>query len=146
MTEWDTYAYRWRNMDTPVEVQKRIIALGAGIWVHRYAVVQDGRVKDLFVEREDADRFMETITRNWEAKDCCRRTAEAMAGSGTKSQATKSCLLAGRNFWTGFFAAQNGSHELNVSGQPRTTCTRTRCVASTATHGSSKNGIVARLN
>ena len=69
MPEWDTYAYRWWNMDTTVEVQKRIIALGAGIWVHRYAVVQDGRVKDLFIEREDADRFMETITRNWEAKD-----------------------------------------------------------------------------
>ena len=56
-------------MNTTVEVQKRTIALGAGIWVRRYAVVQDGRVKDLFVEREDADRFMETITRNWEEKE-----------------------------------------------------------------------------
>ena len=56
-------------MNTTVEVQKRTIALGAGNWVRRYAVVQDGRVKEMFVEQEDADRFMETITRNWEAKD-----------------------------------------------------------------------------
>ena len=56
-------------MNTTVEVQKRTIALGAGIWVRRYAVVQDGRVKEMFVEREDADRFMETIRRNWEEKE-----------------------------------------------------------------------------
>ena len=55
-------------MNTTVEVQKHTIALGAGIWVHRYAVIQDGRLKDLFVEREDADRLMESITRNWEAQ------------------------------------------------------------------------------
>ena len=52
-----------------VNVQKRIIAMGAGHWLQRYAVVQDGRVKELFVNREDAERMMTLIKQNWAEKE-----------------------------------------------------------------------------
>ena len=52
-----------------VEVQKRTIALGAGLWIRRYAVVQDGRVKELFENREDAERLMNLIEHNWAEKE-----------------------------------------------------------------------------
>ncbi len=52
-----------------VEVQKRTIAMGAGHWLNRYAVVQDGRVKELFIDREDAERLMTLIHQNWAEKE-----------------------------------------------------------------------------
>jgi peroxiredoxin len=52
-----------------VEVQERTIAMGAGHWLRRYAVVQDGRVKELFVDREDAERLMTLICQNWAEKE-----------------------------------------------------------------------------
>jgi peroxiredoxin len=52
-----------------IEVQKRTIAMGAGHWLRRYAVVQDGRVKELFVDREDAERLMTSIYQNWAEKE-----------------------------------------------------------------------------
>jgi len=52
-----------------VEVQKRTIAMGAGHWIRRYAVVQDGRVKELFVNQEDAERMMALIKQNWAEKE-----------------------------------------------------------------------------
>ena len=52
-----------------IEVQKRTIAMGAGHWLRRYAVLQDGRVKELFVNREDAERLMTLIHQNWAEKE-----------------------------------------------------------------------------
>ena len=52
-----------------VNVQKRIIAMGAGHWLQRYAVVQDGRIKELFVNREDAQHLMNMIIDNWTEKE-----------------------------------------------------------------------------
>ena len=52
-----------------IEVQKRHIAMGAGHWLRRYAVLQDGRVKELFVNREDAERLMTSIHQNWAEKE-----------------------------------------------------------------------------
>ena len=52
-----------------IEVQKRTIAMGAGHWLRRYAVVQDGRVKELFVDRKDAERLMTLICQNWAEKE-----------------------------------------------------------------------------
>jgi len=52
-----------------VNVQKRIIAMGAGHWLQRYAVVQDGRIKELFVDREDAEHLMNMIIDNWTEKE-----------------------------------------------------------------------------
>ena len=52
-----------------LEIQKRTIALGAGHWLHRYAVIQDGRVKQLFADREDAERMMNLIKENWAEKE-----------------------------------------------------------------------------
>ena len=52
-----------------VTVQKRIIAMGAGHWLKRYVVVQDGRIKELFVNREDAEHLMNMIIVNWAEKE-----------------------------------------------------------------------------
>ena len=52
-----------------VTVQKRIIAMGAGHWLKRYVVVQDGRIKELFVNREDAEHLMDMIIQNWAEKE-----------------------------------------------------------------------------
>lgn len=52
-----------------LEIQKRTIAMGAGHWLRRYAVIQDGRVKELFADREDAERMMSLIKQNWAEKE-----------------------------------------------------------------------------
>ena len=52
-----------------VTVQKRIIAMGAGHWLKRYVVVLDGRIKELFVNREDAEHLMNMIIENWAEKE-----------------------------------------------------------------------------
>ena len=52
-----------------VEIQKRTIAMGAGHWLRRYAVMQDGRVKELFADREDAERMMTLMKQNWAEKE-----------------------------------------------------------------------------
>jgi len=52
-----------------VTVQKRIIAIGAGHWLKRYVVVQDGRIKELFINREDAEHLMNMIIENWAEKE-----------------------------------------------------------------------------
>lgn len=52
-----------------LEIQKRTIAMGAGHWLHRYAVIQDGRIKELFADREDAERMMRHIEENWAEKE-----------------------------------------------------------------------------
>ena len=52
-----------------IEIQKRAIPLGAGLWTTRFAVVWDGRVKEFCVERADAERLVQTIRSNWEEKE-----------------------------------------------------------------------------
>ena len=52
-----------------VEVQERTIAMGAGHWLKRYAVVQNGRTNAFFVKREEAEHFMQHIIWSWEEQE-----------------------------------------------------------------------------
>ena len=52
-----------------VTVEKLIIAIGAGHWLKRYVVVQDGLIKELFINREDAEHLMNMIIENWAEKE-----------------------------------------------------------------------------
>ena len=52
-----------------LEIQKHTIAMGAGHWLRRYAVIPDGRIKELFADREDAERMMSLIEQNWAEKE-----------------------------------------------------------------------------
>ena len=56
-------------MRTDLEIQRRIINMGAGLATTRWVVVQDGRIRELF---EDYDRAVENVTvltRDWESQD-----------------------------------------------------------------------------
>ena len=52
-----------------VEVQERTIAMGAGHWLKRYAVIQNGHVKALFIQREEAKHLMQGIIWSWEEQE-----------------------------------------------------------------------------
>ncbi len=57
-------------MDAPeFTVEKLSVPLGAGLWVKRWVVLQDGTIRDWFTNPEQARVFVDTQTQNWVADD-----------------------------------------------------------------------------
>lgn len=50
-------------------VHKVSVAMGAGIWVKRWAVLQDGAVREWFVAPGDAEVFADAQRRDWGSHD-----------------------------------------------------------------------------
>lgn len=50
-------------------VHKVSVAMGAGIWVKRWAVLQDGAVREWFVAPGDAEVFADSQRRDWGSHD-----------------------------------------------------------------------------
>ena len=56
-------------MSTTLELQQRTIAMGAGHWIRRWAVIQDGAIREMFLEYTEAQRCLEILREDWESKD-----------------------------------------------------------------------------
>ena len=56
-------------MRTDLEIQRRIINMGAGLATTRWVVVQDGRIRELFEDYDRAVEYVTALTRDWESKD-----------------------------------------------------------------------------
>ena len=56
-------------MKTSVVIEKRTVPLGAGLYSRRWAVIQDGRMLELFANPQEASDLLSNIINNWESKD-----------------------------------------------------------------------------
>jgi len=56
-------------MRTTLELEQRTIAMGAGHWIKRWAVIQDGAIREMFLERIDAEQCLRGLRDDWESKD-----------------------------------------------------------------------------
>ncbi len=56
-------------MRTDLQIQRRIIPMGAGLSTTRWVVVQDGRIRELFQDYDRAVEYVSALTRDWESKD-----------------------------------------------------------------------------
>lgn len=56
-------------MKTDVKYERVVVRIGAGIALKRWAIFQDGGIKDWCDTEEDAIRRVEGIKRNWESQD-----------------------------------------------------------------------------
>ena len=56
-------------MRTDLEIQRRIIPMGAGLSTSRWVVVQDGRIRELFQDYDRAVEYVSALTRDWESQD-----------------------------------------------------------------------------
>ncbi len=50
-------------------IHKVSVAMGAGIWVKRWAVLQDGAVREWFTAPGDAEVFADAQRRDWGSQD-----------------------------------------------------------------------------
>ena len=57
------------SMRTDLQIQPRIISMGAGLTTTRWVVVQDGRIRELFQDYDRAVEYMTALTRDWESQD-----------------------------------------------------------------------------
>ena len=56
-------------MRTDLEIQRRIINMGAGLATTRWVVVQAGRIRELFQDYDRAVEYVTVLTRDWESQD-----------------------------------------------------------------------------
>ena len=56
-------------MRTDLEIQRRIINMGAGLATTRWVVVQDGMIRELFQDYDRAVEYVTVLTRDWESQD-----------------------------------------------------------------------------
>ena len=56
-------------MRTDLEIQRRIINMGAGLATTMWVVVQDGRIRELFQDYDRAVEYVTVLTRDWESQD-----------------------------------------------------------------------------
>ena len=56
-------------MRTTLELEQRTIAMGAGHWIKRWAIIQDGAIREMFLEYTEAQRCLEILREDWESKD-----------------------------------------------------------------------------
>ena len=56
-------------MRTDLQIQRRIISMGAGLSTTRWVVVQDGRIRELFEDYDRAVEYVTVLTRDWESQD-----------------------------------------------------------------------------
>lgn len=56
-------------MKTNLHSEKRTINCGAGHTIVRWAVVQDGGIREYHETREAAEQHIATLSRNWESQD-----------------------------------------------------------------------------
>lgn len=56
-------------MKTEVHYEPLAVRVGAGITLMRWAVFQDGGIRDWCQTEEDAARRVDCIVRNWESQD-----------------------------------------------------------------------------
>jgi hypothetical protein len=56
-------------MKTDLTVEKQSIPLGAGHYVKRWLLIQDGAIREMFSHQEDAERTLNALREDWESKD-----------------------------------------------------------------------------
>ena len=56
-------------MKTDLTIEKHTIPMGAGHYVKRWLLIQDGAIREIFFHRVDAERTLNALREDWESKD-----------------------------------------------------------------------------
>jgi hypothetical protein len=56
-------------MKTDLTIEKHTIPMGAGHYVKRWMLIQDGAIRETFHDRADAERTLAVLREDWESKD-----------------------------------------------------------------------------
>ena len=56
-------------MKTSLDIRRQVIPMGAGHYVKRWVLIQDGAIRETFYDRADAERTLASLREDWESKD-----------------------------------------------------------------------------
>jgi len=56
-------------MKTELRLERRPIMMGAGLSTTRWIVFQDNRIKELFIEKEQAEKYINKLKEEWSSQD-----------------------------------------------------------------------------
>jgi hypothetical protein len=56
-------------MKTDLTIEKQSIPLGAGHYVKRWLLIQDGAIRETFIHHVDAERTLNALREDWDSKD-----------------------------------------------------------------------------
>jgi len=57
------------TMKTNLDIRKQTIPMGAGLYMKRWVLVQDGAIRETFLRRDEAERTLQALREDWESKD-----------------------------------------------------------------------------
>jgi|TARA_R100001594_G_scaffold148505_2_gene203882 hypothetical protein len=56
-------------MRTDLQLKRKPIPMGAGLSMTRWIVFQDGRIRELFNDKEEALHYINRLKEDWSSKD-----------------------------------------------------------------------------